>query len=124
MNAARRALSRSACLRLLSSGGQGRVAATSRAVPVIILVNFTLVGEDLVFRPTSGAGLAPALSDAVVAFETDELGSDRQVVWDVHVTGVAQLVTDGASSGPTGAPAFCLSSAVMIGWQAVSSEAH
>lgn len=112
MTAARRALTRGACLRLLSPGGHGRVAATAKAVPVIILVSFALSGEDIVFRPTVGDGSSPVLADTVVAFETDELGPDRRAVWDVHVTGVAQLIGDDALPF-----AFRLPSDVMGGWQ-------
>jgi len=112
MTVARRALTRGACLRLLVPGGHGRVATTAKAVPVIILVSFALLGEDIVFRLTSGDASSPVLADSVVAFETDELGPDRHAVWDVHVTGVAQPIADDAP-----ALAFRLSSDFMSGWQ-------
>jgi hypothetical protein len=111
MTATRRVLTRGACLQLLASGGQGRVATTAKAIPVIILVNFTLFGEDVLFRPGSGENFSSALADAVVAFETGEVGSGRRAAWDIHVTGVARPFADEAQ-------AFRLSSEMINGWRA------
>jgi nitroimidazol reductase NimA-like FMN-containing flavoprotein (pyridoxamine 5'-phosphate oxidase superfamily) len=105
-------LDRADCLKLLAAGGRGRVAATMRAVPVIIPVTFTLSGEDVLFSPDSGPDVVRAVADAVVAFETDAIGSDGRAVWDVHVTGVAKSLSSG-----TEPPHFRLSSEVMSGWQ-------
>jgi nitroimidazol reductase NimA-like FMN-containing flavoprotein (pyridoxamine 5'-phosphate oxidase superfamily) len=109
----RRSLTRAACLALLAPGGHGRVAATMRAIPIIIPVSFTLLGEDVVFSPGSGEGLPRAVADSVVAFETDHVGSDGRAVWDVHVTGVARALSDEAQ-----ARGFRLSSEIITGWRA------
>jgi nitroimidazol reductase NimA-like FMN-containing flavoprotein (pyridoxamine 5'-phosphate oxidase superfamily) len=109
---ARRSLTRGFCLALLAPGGYGRVAATMKAVPIIIPVSFILVGEDLVLRLGSDEGLSRAVANSVVAFETDHLGSDGRALWGVQVTGVARMVTDGTKE-----PGFRLSSEIVTGWR-------
>ena len=111
----RQSLTRAECLALLAPGGHGRVAATTRAVPIIIPVAFTLVGEVLVFTPGSGEVLSRTVENSVVAFETDQRGSDGHAAWEVHVTGVATTLTDNAN-----APGFRLSSEIMTGWVATA----
>jgi nitroimidazol reductase NimA-like FMN-containing flavoprotein (pyridoxamine 5'-phosphate oxidase superfamily) len=112
-NSARQSLTRAACLELLARGGHGRVAATMRAVPIIIPVSFKLLGEDVIFSPGLGEGLSRAIANSVVAFETDEVGSDGRALWDVHVTGVARTFTDAKE-----APGFRLPSEIVTGWRA------
>jgi nitroimidazol reductase NimA-like FMN-containing flavoprotein (pyridoxamine 5'-phosphate oxidase superfamily) len=109
----RQSLTRPACLALLAPGGHGRVAATMRAVPIIIPVSFTLVGEEVVFTPGLGEGLSRAVTDAVVAFETDHAGVDGHLGWGVHVTGVAMSTTS-----ETDVPTFRLSTEIIAGWRA------
>jgi len=111
----RESLSRPACLALLAPGGHGRVAATSRAVPVIIPVTFTLVDEDVLFalgRDVGLTGLVRAVANSVVAFETDPLGSDGHSRWYVHVTGVATTYREADNAG------FRLSTEIVSGWRA------
>jgi nitroimidazol reductase NimA-like FMN-containing flavoprotein (pyridoxamine 5'-phosphate oxidase superfamily) len=108
----RRSLTRSACLALLEPGGHGRVAATMRAIPVIIPVSFSLLGDDIAFSP-QGETSAHAIENSVVAFEADRAGPDGHTLWEVHVTGVARLLPDGAHE-----PGFRLSSEVMSGSRA------
>jgi nitroimidazol reductase NimA-like FMN-containing flavoprotein (pyridoxamine 5'-phosphate oxidase superfamily) len=108
----RRPLTRAVCLALLAPGGHGRVAATMRAVPIIIPVSFTLVGEDIVFRPGMGEGLSRAVADSVVAFEADHVGSDGRATWGVHVTGMARTFTRASH-----APDFRLSTEIVTGWR-------
>ncbi len=109
---ARVSLSRADCLSLLAPGGLGRVAASRRAVPVIIPVKFTVVDEDIVFVPGAEDGVSRAITDCVVAFETDAVRAEGQVVWDVHVTGVAA-----AFLVQIGAPAFRLATEIITGWR-------
>ena len=111
----RQPLTRRACLALLEPGGHGRVAATMRAIPVIIPVSFALIGEDVAFTPGGGAGLAQAMENAVVAFEADQAGPDGHTAWEVHVTGVARRVCGGADK-----PGFQLASHVITGSRAAS----
>lgn len=84
-----------------------------RAVPVIIPVTFTMVGDDVLFDPGQAERVSRAVTDRVVAFETDHVGSDGRTEWDVHVTGVAQAPCQEERTS-----AFRLSSKVIAGWRA------
>ncbi len=114
---ARQSLTRADCLALLAPGGRGRIAASMRAVPVIIPVHFVLCGDDVVFNPSSAgssvATVSRAVADCVVAFETDDEQADGRPAWDVHVTGVAT-----AFSSDTPPAGFRLSSELIYGWRA------
>ncbi len=89
------------------------MAATMRAVPVIIPVTFTLFGDDIIFMHNHGEVLTRAVAGSVIAFEADHLGSDGRANWEVHVTGVATNL-----AGPTRTSEFRLSSELVAGWQA------
>jgi hypothetical protein len=116
---ARQLLSRDACLALLAPGGRGRIAATRRAVPIILMVTFELRADDIVFTTCSDAGLARAVDGAVIAFETDEVQADGHVVWEVQVAGVATSTTITTTEPAlVSGPAFHLSSEIMTGWHA------
>jgi nitroimidazol reductase NimA-like FMN-containing flavoprotein (pyridoxamine 5'-phosphate oxidase superfamily) len=77
------------CRRLLASGRVGRVAISVNALPAILPVQFTLDGDEIVFRAPPAGVLANATRRAVVAFETDgfEPGAGE---WSVLVAGVAR----------------------------------
>jgi hypothetical protein len=110
-------LTRSACLALLAPGGRGRVAATMRALPVIIPVSFTFDAGEIIFGGRLDADVAKAVAGSVIAFETDHIGPDGLIDWDVHVTGVARAPLD-----QTGAAPFRLAAEIISGW--CSGEAH
>jgi nitroimidazol reductase NimA-like FMN-containing flavoprotein (pyridoxamine 5'-phosphate oxidase superfamily) len=84
-------LSHEQCLARLASSTVGRVAVTSRALPVVP-VNFTLAGNRIVFRTKRSGMLARACDGAVVGFEVDDLARDGQSGWSVLVVGVARLL--------------------------------
>jgi uncharacterized protein len=85
------------CLRLLGLRSLGRLAITVGALPVILPVNFRVVGERIVFRTSAGSKLDAATRQAVVAFEADDMDPFGHTGWSVLVTGVAHQVED-----PTG----------------------
>ena len=87
-------LSREECLRLLGHATLGRLAITSGALPLVLPVNFRLVGDRIVFRTGNGTKLEAATSNNVVAFEVDEMDPLWHSGWSVVVTGVAHEVTD------------------------------
>lgn len=89
-------LRRAEALRLLATQKIGRIAVTSGALPVILPVNFTVVGEEIVIRTTRGTKLDAATRGAVVAFEVDDFDAWAHTGWSVAVTGVAREVTDAA----------------------------
>lgn len=89
-------LTRDECLRLLGRATLGRLAVTSGALPMVLPVNFRLVGERIVFRTGAGTKLDAATNGNVVAFEVDDMDPLWHTGWSVVVTGVASEVTDPA----------------------------
>lgn len=80
------------CLARLAAGTIGRIAVTSRALPAVVPVNYTLTGRTIVFRTERGGMLANATKEAVVAFEVDELSADGLSGWSVLAVGMAEHV--------------------------------
>jgi nitroimidazol reductase NimA-like FMN-containing flavoprotein (pyridoxamine 5'-phosphate oxidase superfamily) len=89
-------LDRDDCLRLLGTATLGRVGISSGALPVVLPVNFRLVGDRIVFRTSSGTKLQAATRGAVVAFEVDSIEPFSHTGWSVCVTGLATAITDPA----------------------------
>ncbi len=87
-------LERSECLRLLDGATLGRVGVTSRALPVVLPVNFLLDDARILIRTGRGTKMAAALDDAVVAFEVDDFDPLSHSGWSVLVTGVATVLED------------------------------
>lgn len=87
-------LGREECLRLLATATIGRLGMTSGALPVVLPVNFRLVGDDIVFRTGAGTKLDAATRNAVVAFEVDSFDPFSHEGWSVMVTGMAEEATD------------------------------
>jgi nitroimidazol reductase NimA-like FMN-containing flavoprotein (pyridoxamine 5'-phosphate oxidase superfamily) len=91
-----RELSRARCLELLASGTVGRVGVSIRALPAILPVTYSLVGERVVFRTAPGGKLDAAMRRLVVAFEADRYDPLGAWGWSVLVQGVASEIVDGA----------------------------
>jgi uncharacterized protein len=87
-------LSRGECMRLVGSVPLGRIVYTRQALPAVELVNFALVGGDIVIRTDSGGKLAAATRGAVVAFEADSVDVAAHAGWSVTVVGYSRAVTD------------------------------
>ena len=85
-------LDRQECLRLLGTATIGRVGIMHGALPVVLPVNFRLVGESIVFRTGAGTKLDAATADAIVAFEVDDVEPFSHAGWSVVVTGRARAV--------------------------------
>jgi nitroimidazol reductase NimA-like FMN-containing flavoprotein (pyridoxamine 5'-phosphate oxidase superfamily) len=90
------ALDREQCLELVQTVPVGRLVFTERALPAVQPVNFQLWKGDVVIRIASGAKLASAVGNLVVAFQTDELDANLRCGWSVTVVGRAELITDAA----------------------------
>ena len=88
------ALDRAECLRLLGRGVIGRVVYTDGALPAAQPVNYTVEGEEIIFRTGGGSKLAAATNNAVVAFEVDDVDVDTHAGWSVLAIGKAYPVTD------------------------------
>ena len=97
------------CLRLLRSASIGRIGISSRALPVILPVNYRVDDRCILFRTSAGTKLDAATHNAVVAFEVDQVDPVYHSGWSVLVTGIARDATaevgDGARSAtPRWAP--------------------
>lgn len=82
------------CIELLRSRSLGRIAICSAALPVILPVNYVVIGDQIVLRTRRGTRLALATRNAIVAFEVDEIHGVAGEGWSVMVQGLAREVTD------------------------------
>jgi uncharacterized protein len=89
-------LDRGECLALMATIPVGRISVSIGALPVILPVNFVLMGASIVFRTVPGTKLDAATKRAVVAFEVDQYASDGSSGWSVLVQGVCSEITDPA----------------------------
>lgn len=93
-------LSEDECIGLISAGGVGRIAYTSRYGLVVLPVNFKVHDEAIVFRTTEHSSLHEDLTTGItgaeynVAFEIDELDADARQGWSVLVQGPTRPVTN------------------------------
>jgi nitroimidazol reductase NimA-like FMN-containing flavoprotein (pyridoxamine 5'-phosphate oxidase superfamily) len=92
-------LDRDEALRLISSGGIGRIAYTSRFGPTVLPVNFTLYDGAILFRTAENGPLDQDLrtgiegADYEVAFEIDDIDMGGAMGWSVLIQGPAHHVT-------------------------------
>lgn len=92
-------LDRAEAMRLLASVGYGRVVFTREALPAIRPVNHLVDGGRVVLRTRLAAKVSVTARShnnpgTVVAYEADDLDSQRHTGWSVVVTGLATTVTD------------------------------
>lgn len=87
-------LGRAESMRLLASTQVGRLIFTVNALPAVRLMNFAVVDGLIVLRTAADTTVARKASDAVVAFEADDLDAATSSGWSVVVTGRARRVTD------------------------------
>jgi nitroimidazol reductase NimA-like FMN-containing flavoprotein (pyridoxamine 5'-phosphate oxidase superfamily) len=92
-------LSEEQCLNLISAGGIGRIAYTSRFGPAVLPVNYALRDGAVVFRtaehgrPDEDLRTGIAGADYRVAFEIDSIDLAAQQGWSVLIQGPAHHVT-------------------------------
>jgi len=82
------------CLVFLSSASVGRLGVSIRALPVILPVNFILVGSSVLIRTATGSDLLHACRSEVVAFEADGFDGAGAYGWSVLVRGIAEEITE------------------------------
>jgi nitroimidazol reductase NimA-like FMN-containing flavoprotein (pyridoxamine 5'-phosphate oxidase superfamily) len=87
-------LTREECLRLLGEATLGRVGISVGAMPVILPINFRLIGDRIVFRTGTGTKLEAATRRTVIAFEVDDMDLISHTGWSVVVVGPTREVTD------------------------------
>lgn len=71
-------LSQEECLQLLTIQPVGRIGITVEALPVVLPVNFRLLGDVVVFRTIPGTKLDAATNRPIVAFEVDSYEPNGQ----------------------------------------------
>lgn len=86
-------LSAEECRVLLGTHGVGRLAVSTPSGPVIVPVNYSVVGGAIVFRTAPGTAPSQA-SGRQVAFEVDRIDDAFSQGWSVLVRGRARAVTD------------------------------
>jgi nitroimidazol reductase NimA-like FMN-containing flavoprotein (pyridoxamine 5'-phosphate oxidase superfamily) len=82
------------CLRLLGGEPVGRIALTDRALPVVLPINFTLVGKTIVFATSAGLKLEAAQEGMVVCLEVDGFDRFTHGGWSVLATGRMAEISD------------------------------
>jgi uncharacterized protein len=83
------------CRLLMASVPVGRVAFVVNGPPLVLPVNFTLMGEEIVIRTASMAPLAElARAGRLVSFEVDEIDERSRLGWSVLCHGPARLSTE------------------------------
>ena len=93
-------LSAEQCLNLISGGGIGRIAYTSRFGPAVLPVNYALQDGAVVFRTAANGPLDEDLrtgitdADYKVAFEIDDIDTAGRRGWSVLIQGPAHHVTE------------------------------
>lgn len=79
------------CRTLIAPGGIGRIAFSAVSGPVVLPVNFTVVGGSIVVRTSEGS-LIEAHGDERAGFEVDHVDEALHQGWSVLVQGQAHRV--------------------------------
>jgi nitroimidazol reductase NimA-like FMN-containing flavoprotein (pyridoxamine 5'-phosphate oxidase superfamily) len=87
-------LTHSECFALLATVPVGRVVYSERAMPIVVPVNFSVVGSDVIVRTGRRSRLAMHAPGNVVAFEVDDIDMASRSGWSVVLTGLIRLVRD------------------------------
>ena len=99
------------CTRLLRSQPIGRLAISANGdAPYVVPVNFTVVGDAIVFRSDLGTKLRLAMKEPV-AFQVDFVDWYHRTGWSGLGKGAAHAITRAAAAGaestPSGSGAWC-----------------
>lgn len=87
-------LSKEKCEELLRASIVGRVAFNTSEGPQIIPVNYTTVGDAILFRTTPYSRLGMHAAGSQLAFEIDQIDYDDHRGWSVVATGIGERVDD------------------------------
>lgn len=80
----------SACLDLLGAGGLGRIAISEGALPLILPVQYQVLGDQIMFCCGSRLGQAREPINQVIAFEAGGIAARQFMGWTVQVRGIAK----------------------------------
>ena len=89
-------LSYSQCRDLLAAGVFGRVGVCTPQRPLILPVNYSIVGEAIIFRTTPYGVVAHHDWNSQIAFEVDHVDYADHKGWSVLATGRGERVEDPA----------------------------
>jgi nitroimidazol reductase NimA-like FMN-containing flavoprotein (pyridoxamine 5'-phosphate oxidase superfamily) len=89
-------LSPEKCEELLRASIVGRVAFNSDEGPQIFPVNYTTVGDAILFRTTPYSVLGTHAAGSLLAFEIDHIDYEDHRGWSVVATGTGERVDDTA----------------------------
>jgi hypothetical protein len=121
-----RDLSLAECHARLRLADTGRLAITSRALPLVVPVEIDDVGDELRIRSLLGDA-APLQEGNVVALEVGTFGDGRYDEWSISVRGVLRRISPqgGEEAALTEVlyrtPLFALSTELVAGWTRASS---
>ena len=87
-------LSYGKCRELLAAGVFGRVGVCTPEKPVILPVNYSVVGESIIFRTTPYGVVANHDWATAIAFEVDHVDYADHKGWSVLATGRGERVED------------------------------
>jgi len=87
-------LAREECLELLGRADVGRIGYVVDGTAIILPINYTMLGGDIVFCTAKGAKLSWLSNHSHVAFEVDEGRPADREGWSVLCHGTAHEVTD------------------------------
>jgi nitroimidazol reductase NimA-like FMN-containing flavoprotein (pyridoxamine 5'-phosphate oxidase superfamily) len=87
-------LDEATCWALLRTVAVGRLAVVVESEPEIFPINYVLDHGSIVFRSGDGTKLTAALSDGVVAFESDGFDAETAEAWSVVLKGEAGEIHD------------------------------
>lgn len=85
------------CLLLLGSVPVGRVAFVVNGPPLVLPVNFTLQGHDIIIQTAEMSPLAElARAHRLISFEVDDIDEASRLGWSVLCQGPARLMVEAA----------------------------
>jgi hypothetical protein len=82
------------CRALVAPGGIGRIVFVDADVPVVMPVNFRVLGDDIIFRTESASTVLAHLLEQNVSFEVDHLDEALIEGWSVLISGKGRVVVD------------------------------
>lgn len=88
------------CRRLLGMKDLGRVAVTAGALPMVLPVQYQLLGHQLLLRTPGHHEVSNGIDGQVVGFEADDIDLVHGVGWCVSVTGAVHLVHGAMMGAP------------------------
>jgi len=95
------------CMRLLAVAAQdigvGRIGLATDQAPIVVPVNFTVYGNQVLLRLGIGF-ISHAAIDHLVAFEVDHVDRRTNSAWSVLVRGLATLIDDQDEASIAAAP--------------------